>query len=68
MEIIKGRVLTVGTGNNESKVRVAPVDDIDAVSPYIQVPKHLKDENILKGDAVAYVLFSDRTGVIIAKM
>jgi 3-oxoacyl-[acyl-carrier-protein] synthase III len=68
MNVAKGRVLTVGTGENENKIKVAPIEDIDAVSPYYQVPAYLRTENIKKGDAVVFVSFGDGSGAILAKM
>lgn len=64
----KGTVLTVGEGANQNMVRVAPIDNIDAVSMFYKVPKHLQDEDIKKGDQVAFLSFADGTGVILAKM
>lgn len=64
----KGTVLTVGEGTNQNMVRVAPIDNIDAVSMFYKVPKHLQDEDIKKGDQVAFLSFADGTGVILAKM
>lgn len=64
----KGTVLTVGEGTNQNMVRVAPIDNIDAVSMFYKIPKHLQDEDIKKGDQVAFLSFADGTGVILAKM
>lgn len=64
----KGTVLTVGEGANQNMVRVAPIDNIDAVSMFYKVPKYLRDEDIKKGDQVAFLSFADGTGVILAKM
>ncbi len=64
----KGTVLTVGEGANQNMVRVAPIDNIDAVSMFYKIPKHLQDEDIKKGDQVAFLSFADGTGVILAKM
>lgn len=85
----KGIVLTI----EGSKARVAPMDDIDAVSDLYTIPLHLlvddygkmaeattdaalktalkeiaDERRIKKGDTVAFVGFSDYSGVIIAKM
>lgn len=64
----KGTVLTVGEGSNPNMVRVAPIDNIDAVSTFYKIPKYLQDEDIKKGDQVAFLSFADGTGVILAKM
>lgn len=64
----KGTVLTVGEGTNLNMVRVAPIDNIDAVSTFYKIPKYLQDEDIKKGDQVAFLSFADGTGVILAKM
>lgn len=64
----KGTVLTVGEGVNLNMVRVAPIDNIDAVSTFYKIPKYLQDEDIKKGDQVAFLSFADGTGVILAKM
>jgi len=37
----KGIVLSVGEGNNQNMARVAPIDNIDAVSMFYKIPKHL---------------------------
>ena len=58
-EVLKGTVLSV----DRDRCRVAPVEDIDQVSPRIIIPKHI--ENVSKGDTVAYTLFGDYTGVIL---
>lgn len=44
----KGTVLTVGEGANLNMVRVAPIDNIDAVSTFYKIPKYLQDEDIKK--------------------
>ena len=64
MEITKGKVLSI----NGDKAKVAPMDDIDAVTSYLKIPRHLENENIQKDDAVAFVAFSDGSGVILAKL
>ena len=64
----KGTVLTVGEGANLNMVRVAPIDNIDAVSTFYKIPKYLQDEDIKQGDQVAFLSFADGTGVILAKM
>lgn len=64
----KGTVLSVGDGERENMARVAPIDNIDAVSMFYKIPKHLQDEDIKKGDQVAFLSFADGTGVILAKM
>ena len=64
----KGIVLSVGEGNNLNMVRVAPIDNIDAVSTFYKIPKYLQDDDIKKGDQVAFLSFADGTGVILAKM
>lgn len=64
----KGTVLSVGDGNNQNMARVAPIDNIEAVSMFYKIPKHLQDEDIKKGDQVAFLSFADGTGVILAKL
>ena len=64
----KGIVLSVGEGNNQNMARVAPIDNIDAVSMFYKIPKHLQDEDIKKGDQVAFLSFAAGTGVILAKL
>ena len=61
-EIFKGTVLSV----KDSKVRVAPVEDIDQVSALIKVPDYIGE--IAKGDTVAYTTFTDYDGVVLAKL
>lgn len=68
MTVNKGTVLTVGEGANLNMVRVALIDNIDAVSTFYKIPKYLQDEDIKKGDQVAFLSFADGTGVILAKM
>lgn len=68
MATYKGRVLSIGTDENAGKIKVAPIEDIDAVSPFLPIPSYLQSEKIEKGDSVAYLLFQDGSGVILAKM
>ena len=64
----KGTVLTVGEGANLNILRVTPTKNIDAMSTFYKRPKYLQDEDIKKGDQVAFLSFADGTGVILAKM
>ena len=64
----KGTVLSIGEGNYQNRARVAPIDNIDAVSTFYKIPKYLQDEDIKKGDQVAFLSFADGTGVILAKL
>lgn len=62
--IKKGVVLSV-----EGKTaRVAPMNNIELVSPEIQIADFIGDGVLTKGTAVAYVLFEDATGLILAKL
>ena len=61
-EVLKGTVLSV----NGDRCRVAPMEDIDQVSPKIMIPNHLGE--ISKGDTVAYTMFGDYTGIILSVM
>lgn len=68
------------TSIKENKAKVAPVDDMEAVSRYITIPTvsfikcvysglpHEQTMTVQKGDTVAYALFNDGSGVILAKM
>ena len=60
--IIKGTILSI----EDSICRVAPVDNISSVSPWISIPSHIS--GLAKGDRVAYTVFSDGTGLILGKM
>ena len=64
----KGIVLSVGEENNQNMARVAPIDNIDAVSMFYKIRKHLQAEDIKKADQVAFLSFADGTGVILAKL
>lgn len=61
-EILKGTVLSV----KNDRCRVAPMEDIDQVSAKVMIPTHVGEIN--KGDAVAYTMFGDYTGVVISKL
>lgn len=62
------------------KAKVAPVDDMEAVSRYITIPTysfqncaytgnvHEQKMTVKKGDTVAFATFPDGSGVILAKM
>ena len=87
--VYKGTVLTI-EGN---RARVAPMEDLSAVSGFYNIPPHLcvdhyermadkttdaelaealrktaDERRLRKGDTVAFVGFSDYTGVILAKL
>lgn len=61
-EVLKGKVLSV----KEAKARVAPLEDIDQVSALIDVPETIGE--LEKGDTVAYTIFNDYTGVVLARL
>ncbi|MCR4834375.1 MAG: hypothetical protein K5900_12440 [Butyrivibrio sp.] len=61
-EIFKGTVLSIST----STCKVAPLDNIDQVSPSITIPDSITD--LAKGDTVAYTVFKDYTGLVISKL
>lgn len=62
--IKKGVVLSV-----EGKTaRVAPMNNIELVSPEIQIADFIGDRVLTKGTTVAYVLFDDATGLIFEKL
>ena len=61
-EVYKGIVLSAG-GN---VCRVAPLEDIDQVSPMIGIPENIGE--VSKGDTVAYTIFPDFSGVVLAKL
>lgn len=61
-EVFKGTVLSV----KNDRCRVAPLEDIDQVSPKIMIPAHVGEIN--KGDVVAYTMFGDHTGVIVSRL
>lgn len=60
--IKKGSVLSID-GN---KARVAPINNIDLVSPSVMIAEHIYPESINKGAIVSYVMFEDNTGLIFA--
>ena len=60
--ILKGTVLSI----DEDRCKISPQDNINAVSPMIVIPAYIED--ISKGDTVAYVVFSDNSGIILGKM
>lgn len=60
--VYKGRVLSV-EGN---KCRVAPCEDIDQVTTKLSVPDTVGE--LSKDDTVAYTVFNDYSGVILAKL
>lgn len=62
----KGKVLSIS--EDGKLARVAPVDNIDLVSPYIAINTSIAAGSIAKDDTVAYCLFSDATGLIISKL
>lgn len=60
--IKKGSILSID-GN---KARVAPINNINLVSPSIMIANYINLELINKGTMVAYVMFEDNTGLIFA--
>lgn len=62
--IKKGIVLSI-EGNN---ARVAPMNNIDLVSPNIKLAEYIDADVIVKGASVAYVIFEDMTGLIFARL
>ena len=62
--IIKGRVLSI----EGRTVKAAPADNIDNVSPEIDLAEWIKDGEVAKEDVIAYCLFQDNTGLVIAKL
>ncbi|MCR5824424.1 MAG: hypothetical protein K6G60_08345 [Lachnospiraceae bacterium] len=60
--VYKGRVLSV----EENKCRVAPFEDIDQVSAKLLIPDTIGE--LKKDDAVAYTVFQDYSGVVLAKL
>lgn len=63
-KIIKGKVLSI----DGKTAKVAPVDNIDNVSPAIHAAEWIKAESIVKESLVAYCLFPDNTGIILSKL
>ena len=55
-------------GIDGKTAKVAPVDNIDNVSPAIHVAEWIKAESIVKESLVAYCLFPDNTGIILSKL
>ncbi len=62
----KGKILSI---TEDGKLaRVAPIDNIDLVSPYIAISTSITAGSAHKGDTVVYCLFTDATGIIISKL
>ena len=60
--VYKGRVLSV----EDNKCKVAPYEDIDQVTTKLLVPDAVGE--LRKDDAVAYTVFNDYSGVVLAKL
>ena len=63
-EIRKGRVLSI----NGKRARVAPLNNIDLVSPNIQIAGQINPVDLNKNSIVLYVMFEDCTGIILEKL